>query len=172
MFDWLKNHPCFVLFICTAIFIMFLIVSDFRTSYKFENAIECYWSLYQKAPTLEAKAIYIDKLVLALQNSKHHDYDAIWFKTLDNSWDKNMELMLLLQKRLHEIQTMDVRSFEYQQAMMQINEMNSSKMFGVLQGCWFYEHYFFMWNWIAVVEVLGIFLCLFFLLLRSFSNHV
>ncbi len=117
------------------------------------NEISNYWSLADKASTIDTKSQYIDKFVESLNNSGlKGKYDAIYLKNPDNSFDSNFEMLKTLQTRLHEIKTMNVSSFEYQQAISQITaqEQGEAKnMIDVFEGTWYLENHTWIWSWIG-----------------------
>ncbi len=117
-----------------------------------------YWSLADKASTIEAKSMYMDKFVGALDNAGlQGSYNAIWLQNPDNSFDKNFEMLQTLQIRLHEIKNMNVSSFEYQQAMAQITAQEqgeAQEMLSVFEGVWYLNNHMRLWNWIWVISVL------------------
>ena len=135
-----------------------LIVDAVFADYSYSNSIESYWELGVKASTLEKKADYLDKFVGALDSGGLADSSALWLKTPDNSTEQNFVALRSLQKRMHEIQAMDVRSFEYQQAISQITAQEqgeATNMLGVFREAWYMSHHFFLWDWMALVSVIG-----------------
>jgi hypothetical protein len=120
---------------------------------QYKNEIYNYWSLADKASTIDAKSQYINKFVEALDNSGlKGKYNAVYLKNPDNSFDKNLEMLKTLQTRLYEIKTMNVSSFEYQQAISQITaqEQGEAKnMLDVFEGVWYLENHTWIWDWIA-----------------------
>ncbi len=120
---------------------------------QYKNEIYNYWSLADKASTIDVKSQYIDKFVEALDNSGlKGKYNAIYLKNPDNSFDKNLEMLKTLQTRLYEIKTMNVSSFEYQQAISQITaqEQGEAKnMLDVFEGTWYLENHTWLWDWIG-----------------------
>ena len=80
----------------------------------------------------------------------------LFFKTPDNSFDKNLEALQSLKTRLDEIQKMNVTSFEYQTAIQQITAQEQGEaqdMLEVFSGIWWKNNYLFLWEWVAVLEV-------------------
>lgn len=126
----------------------------------YSNQHANYWDLADKSSSIEDKYIYIDKMVESLESSNlqgHHN--ALLYKNPSNNFDNNLKALTSLRDRLNEIKCMNVSSFEYQTAMSQITAQEQGEaeaMLAVIQGCWFKEHHFFLWNWIAVVIVIGI----------------
>ena len=131
-------------------------------NYHYERDYESYWNLAEKASTIQQKAVYIDKFVSGFKDKGFEgDYNAVFFKTPDNSFDKNLEALQSLKTRLDEIQKMNVASFEYQTAIQQITAQEQGEaqsMLDVFSGIWWKNNYIFLWDWIAVVEV---FFCIF-----------
>jgi hypothetical protein len=87
----------------------------------------------------------------------HGRYNAIFLKTPDNSFDENLIAIKTLQSRLKEISLMDVKSFEYQTAIQQITAQEQGEAQPMLQTfkqTWYLVHYPYLWNWIAVVQII------------------
>jgi hypothetical protein len=140
---------------------IWLVVMIFFTTignYHYERDYESYWNLSVKASTIQQKAMYIDKFVAGFKGKGFEgDYNAVFFKTPDNSFDKNLEALQSLKTRLDEIQKMNVASFEYQTAIQQITAQEQGEaeaMLEVFSGIWWKKNYIFLWEWIASVEVL------------------
>lgn len=77
-------------------------------------------------------------------------------KTPNESVPQNMVTLKSLQARMHEIENMDVSSFQYQQAMAQITGQEQGEahaMLGVFREAWYLRHHFFLWSWMAFVMV-------------------
>jgi hypothetical protein len=127
-------------------------------SYQYENQFESYWSLADKASTIPQKSQYIDRFISALEAGGFAGkFNAVMLQTPDNSFDKNLEAIKSLQLRLHEIEKMDVTSFQYQAAIQQITaqEQGEAKaMLHVFSGIWWKENHFFLWNWVGVLQVI------------------
>jgi len=125
--------------------------------YRFENEISSYWDLADKASTIKQKSIYVDKFVFSLENyGMSGKYNAIFFKTPNNSFDYNIVALKTLQQRLHEIQKMDITSFQYQTAIQQITQQEQGEayqMIKVFKGIWWKENYPLLWNWICGIQV-------------------
>ena len=126
--------------------------------YKYNNEIESYWRLADKSSTISKKIEGIDKYIAALENpilqGKHN---AIFLTTPDNSFDANFEALKSLQQRLHDIEKMDVKSFEYQTAMQQLTgqEMGEANdMINTFKSIWWKEHHIMLWNWIGTTGIL------------------
>jgi hypothetical protein len=127
-------------------------------SYQYEKNIQSYWNLADKASTIPQKSEYINKFVVALEESRFEGkYNAIFLETPDNSFDLNLEALKTLQQRLKEIETMDVTSFEYQTAMQQITGQEQGEAYNMLKifkGIWWKENHFLLWNWICAVNII------------------
>lgn len=133
-----------------------LIIGNVRSGYEYEREIHSYWSLADKSSTISAKAAYLDKFVVVLeQQGLSGQYNAILFPTPDNSFDLNLQALKTLQGRLHEIQQMNVTSFEYQTAIQQITaqEQGEAKvMLDVFEGAWYKQRHFLLWDWIQMTQ--------------------
>jgi hypothetical protein len=118
--------------------------------YNFSKDIGSYWSLAEKASTISQKSEYMDKFVVALENSGlKGQNDTLLFPTIDNSFDSNLDALKSLQKRLDDIKTMDISSFQYQTAIEQITKQEQGeahKMLDILEGCWWKVHQGNLWN--------------------------
>jgi hypothetical protein len=160
-----KEVGIFLTFFSTVVLIVY-IISSVIADYQYSNRVESYWSLADKSSTIVKKAYYIDQFVDALekQNLKG-EYDAIWLQTADNSFDMNLEALKTLQVRLHEIEKMDITSFQYQTAIQQITSQEQGEalnMLNVFEGVWFKEYHFLLWNWVCSYIVISLIVLLFF----------
>jgi hypothetical protein len=148
------------------------------SNYKYEKTISSYWNLADKASTIDQKIIYMDKFVKALESAGlTGKYNAVWLETSDNSFDKNLEAVKSLQSRLHEIKSLDPKTFEYNTAINQITAQEqgeAKEMLSVFEGVWNKENYTLIWNWIGacqiiffiVLLIIGIVYC------RDWSNFI
>jgi len=127
--------------------------------YQYSKQFGSYWNLAEKASTIVQKTEYIDKFIQALEESNlKGKYNVLFLDTPDNSFDKNLEALKSLQKRLHEIQTMDITSFQYQTAIQQITSQEQGEakaMLDVFYEIWWKENHILLWNWIGCVNVIG-----------------
>jgi len=122
------------------------------TSYEYENQIGYAWNLADKSSTISEKSKYITEFVNNLQSNRGNfsDYNAVFLKTPDNSFDRNLTALKTLQTRLKEIQGMNPNSFEYQVAIQQITSQEQGEavaMLGIFHGCYFKENCWYCWNW-------------------------
>lgn len=136
-----------------------LIMSD----YQFEKQYLYAWNLADKSSTIDAKSKYIAQFVEKLETNKidFSEYNAVWLKTPDNSFEMNLSALKTLNSRLNEIQKMDVKSFEYQTAIQQITAQEQGEahnLIRVIRGCWNKENYAVVWGWY------GFLWCIFFLI--------
>lgn len=126
--------------------------------YRYEKNFECYWHLAEKASTIAKKTEGIDKFIKALESSNMRGkYNAVFLETPDNSFEMNLDALKSLQLRLHEIEKMDVASFQYQTAIQQITAQEQGealKMLRVFSGVWWKENYITMWQWVLVLNIL------------------
>lgn len=154
----MKKTIAIIITMISIIWLVTTIVSAVIANYKYDRTISSYWKLSDKASTVTQKSLQVDKYVIALENSHlRGQYDAIIFKTPDNSFDENFTALLTLQSRLHQIDTMDVNSFQYNTAIQQITEQEQGEacaMLSVFKGCWYKTHYLFLWDWIATTQVI------------------
>ena len=126
--------------------------------YNYSRDIGSYWNLADKASTIPQKSKQIDIFVTRLQESNlAGGYNAIILQTPDNSFDQNFIALQSFQGRLHEIQGMDIKSFEYQTAIQQITAQEQGEAKSMLDeffGVYIKTHYFLLWNWVCYVQVI------------------
>lgn len=155
--NW-KKFGIFLTFFATLL-LCIDIYMGVRANYHYEKQYDSYWSLAEKASTIQKKIEGIDMFVAALENSNFKGkYNAISLTTPDNSFDYNYEALKSLQKRLHDISGMDETSFSYQTAIQQITQQEqgeASRMLSVFQGIYYKENYLLLWNWVAWVQIAG-----------------
>lgn len=146
--------------------------SVIRANYKYSKKFDSYWSLAEKASSIEKKIEGIDKFVDALAKSGFEgQYDAMYLETPDNSFDENFAALKSLQTRLHEIQNMDVKSFEYQTALQQITQQEQAEakeMLSVFSGIWYKNNYLYLWGWIGLLN--GIFVIIGFFIVFAWKS--
>lgn len=135
-----------------------LIAADIIRDYNYDKNFMSYWNLAEKASTIDQKSRYMDMFVNALEQSHcFGEYNAVVFKTPDNSFNDNLIALKSLQKRLHEIKVMDVTSFQYQTAIQQITAQEQGEaadMITVFKGVYTKTHYPFLWSWWGVFPVI------------------
>jgi hypothetical protein len=124
-----------------------------HAEYHYSKNVGSYWSLAEKASTIKQKSEYMDKFVDALSKENFAANNAIILATPDNETASNNRAVKSLQDRLHEIQGMNPKSFEYQAAIQQITAQEQGEAHGVLselEGAWLLANgYFFCWDWIG-----------------------
>jgi hypothetical protein len=129
-------------------------------NYEYENKIASYWSLADRASTLQAKSQYIDLFVMALADQHlEGSHDALIFSTPQNGFDQNFAALKTLQERMHQIETMDERSLEYQQAILQITAQEqgeAANLLDVFEECYYKHNHFMLWGWMPVVISIGL----------------
>ena len=136
-----------------------VIVILIQAEYSFNTNFKSYWELSDRSSTLSAKEQYINQFVDALQKNrdKFEDYDAVFLKTPQNSFDNNLKAVITLRDRLKDIQQMNETSFEYQTAIQQITAQEQGEadaMMSDIQGCYFLKSYPFIWDWFMIIELL------------------
>jgi predicted negative regulator of RcsB-dependent stress response len=141
------------------IFALFMTIGyAIKANYQYEKQIKSHWELSDKASTISQKSAEVDIFVAQLEQSNlQGTYDAIVFPTPDNSFDNNFIALKSLQSRLHQIDTMDANSFQYNTAIQQITEQEQGgacAMLNIFKGCWYKEHYILLWDWIAKLQVI------------------
>lgn len=120
-----------------------------------------YWTLADRASTLEAKRVNIDKFVNAIDGlGLKGTHNTIFFEQELNSFDANFTALKTLQVRLREMQGMDQNSMAYQQAIQQITAQeqgDAEEMIANIYGSWMRQEHGFLfgavvgWIWVAVV---------------------
>jgi hypothetical protein len=127
-----------------------------KANYEYEKKIESYWALADKASSIPKKLEGIDKFVIALDNAgMKGEYNALILSTPNNSFDANFDALKSLQTRMHEIEHMDVNSFQYQTALSQITEQEQGQahaMLSVFKGTYWKAHYILLWDWIGTIN--------------------
>jgi uncharacterized protein YqgV (UPF0045/DUF77 family) len=143
-----------------------MIITNIKGNYEYEKQYLSLWNLADKASTIPQKSDYINKFVQSLERSGlNGEYNAVFLKTLDNSFDKNLEAIKSLQKRLVEIQGMDVTSFAYQTAIQQITQQEQGEahnMLSVFKGVWWKSNHPFLWDWIGTINIILLLVMFFF----------
>jgi len=143
--------------ITTGILIALNVIFGVKSDYEYNRDIGSYWSLSDKASTVEKKSEYLDLYVKALEKSDLlGSHNAIILKTPDNLFDNNLIALRSLQQRMHDIVKMDVVSFEYQTAMQQITgqeQGEADEMVSLFRSVWYKNNYFLLWNWIAYIQI-------------------
>ena len=143
--------------ITTGILIALNVIFGVKSDYEYNRDIGSYWSLSDKASTVEKKSEYLDLYVKALEKSDLlGSHNAIILKTPDNLFDNNLIALRSLQQRMHDIVKMDVGSFEYQTAMQQITgqeQGEADEMVSLFRSVWYKNNYFLLWNWIAYIQI-------------------
>jgi hypothetical protein len=141
-----------------AIFFTFLLfyrgVREVLNNYEYSRTIESYWELGVKASTLEKKSEYLDQFVAGLNAAHLSGNNAVFLKTPDNSYEQNFAALTSLQKRMHEIEEMDPKSFEYQVAIGQITAQEqgeAGKMLAQFEGIWYLNRHPTYWNWFDAI---------------------
>lgn len=147
-----------IIFVCV-LALIFLIIQELRATYRWERDIGSYWTLADKQSTIAAKAVYIEKFVVAIEKEKITGYNAVIFKTPDNDVSKNVEALKTLRDRLNEIKNLNPESFAYQTAIQQITAQEQGEAQGMIsqiQGCWLLHNgYWYVWNWIGGILICG-----------------
>lgn len=155
----MKINKTTIIGILLVVSLIFGITQMILSSYNYDNQIESYWKLSDKASTIKQKAVYVDKFIMALEQSGlEGTNDAIILTTPNNSFDRNLEQLKTLQSRLHSIDTMDIQSFAYQTAIQQITDQEQGEaqsMLSVFKGSWYLVHYWYLWNWLSFVVWIG-----------------
>ena len=148
--------------IAVAVFVSLLwvgyLAADIHAGYVFDNTVDSYWSLSEKASTLDQKSAYLDQYVAAL-DAAHLSGNGAWImQTPDTDYGQNYTALKSLQKRMQEIKGMDVTSFAYQQAISQITaqEQGEAKnLLSVIKDVWFKTNHPIFWGPYEFFATLG-----------------
>jgi len=153
-----------VLFIVSSLLLVAWGTDMIIARYNYNKQCKSYWNLATKASSIPQKSIYIDKFVSSLESyDLYGQYNAIILKTPDNSFDENLKALHSLQTRLHEIQKMDVSSFEYQTAIQQITAQEQDEandMISTFWDIWLKDHNILLWDWFAAIFLMIIPACI------------
>jgi hypothetical protein len=125
-------------------------VREVLNKYEYSRTIKSYWELSIKASTLEKKSEYLDQFVEGLKGANLSGNNAVFLKTPDNSYEQNFAALTSLQRRMHEINEMNPKSFEYQLAIGQITAQEqgeAGKMLDQLEGVWYLNRHPTYWKW-------------------------
>ncbi len=121
----------------------------------YTNQVGNFWTLADRASTIEQKSDYMDQYYTALQNAGLQGMSsALLFKNSENGFDTNLAALKSLTDRLHAIKTMDENSYQYQAAIQQITAQEqgqASDMLGVFSSCWWEKNHYFFWNGIMMM---------------------
>jgi hypothetical protein len=150
-----------VLILISVIISGFYIFDCVKANYEWNNQYLSYWTLSDKASSIQQKSAYLDQFVSALQASGlQGTQDSIFFPTPDNSFNQNFVALQSLQSRLHDVQTMDPNSFQYNTAIEQITAQEQDGGSAMIQNFsddWYKVHHYFLWNgWAVLGIVVGI----------------
>lgn len=152
-------RPSRLIFALSFVFAALWIYYEVHADYEYTNTIGSYWSLSEKASTLQQKSAYLDQYVGALE-AQHLEgtHDAVFLQTPDNSFDQNMVALKSLQGRMHQIQGMDEQSFAYQTAIQQITAQEQGEaghLTDTFEGCWYLRNASALWGWHDILIWIG-----------------
>lgn len=136
-----------------AIFLIYNLVAE---NYYFEKDFKSSWELSDRSSTLQAKEQYMTQFIEELNNKSNQftEYDAVFLKTPQNSFDNNLKAVTTLRDRLVDIKGMNESSFEYQTAIQQITAQEQGQadaLIGTLRGCYDLKSYPITWAWLCVI---------------------
>jgi len=140
--------------------LILLSVFSVRASYQYDNQIGSYWSLSQKASTLQGRAQYFNEYVSAIESANLSGNDAIFLKTPDNSYEQNLAALKTAQQRFQDVQSIDPTSFQYSQTMQQIEGAGAQSL-DVFRDLWYLKYYPLLWSWIWTTELITAVLLIF-----------
>ena len=154
---------CIPYFIIAIVIALVLTFGNISANTRYNNEIGSYWSLADKASTMQEKSVKIDAWIKALEGANLSGTNAaVLFPTQDTSFDKNLAAAKTLQHRLKEMDKMDPNSLAYQQAMAQVTgqeQGQANDMLAVFHDCWMKTNAFWFWSsimWIPILLAIGI----------------
>jgi hypothetical protein len=112
--------------------------------------VDAYWSLSDKASTLDQKSAYLDQYVSGIEGQTFAPNNATIFPTANTAFAQNLIALKSLQGRMHQIKGMDESSFAYQTAIQQITAQEQGEaqaLTSTLEGCWMLQHHPMLWGW-------------------------
>lgn len=116
------------------------------TGYKWNEQVEDYFQLSDKASSIEKKTEYLNKYVSVLKERGLDSGESVLFFTKPTTDLKNQfEILTSLQNRMIELKKLQPNSLEYQQALKQITDSE----YPYVDTCVFADGYYlkkgFMW---------------------------
>ena len=140
---------------------IWMIIGAVIAGYQYENDYYYAWSLADKSSDLQSKSKYITEfrtnLEIGYMRGDFASYDVLFLKTNDNSFERNLEALKSLEKRIIEIQLMDVKSFEYNTAIQQITSQEQGEaqpMLKNFKNCYLFASYPYLWRIFLVLSIL------------------
>lgn len=157
----------------------FQIKSRVASNYRQEKGYFQYWELAGKSATVADKQQYIEQFAKALQrgyvSGLFASHDAIWLRTPNNSFERNLEALRAFSARLGQINKMNPSSLEYSAAMLQITAQEdhggTKARQEVFHGCYNLANYPMIWNWIGMGLLLSSCFVIFFGFFLSISYY-
>lgn len=129
------------------------------------NEFVGYWQIASRSSTIEKKSEYLDKYIAAIEKLKLNEgYSAIIFRKYNNYMPNNYDAIKSLQKRLHEVKGLDVKSFAYQTAIQQITGQEwdeADELVGEFEYKYYNEHSLYVrgaYDWISLFGFIYMFL--------------
>lgn len=151
----MKSAKWLLTIICTLLVGLVLGLNTFA-KYKLEKDYFQEWHLSDKSSTISAKSEHIDNFVSSLeQGYAKGDFaknDAIFLKTPNNDFEKNLVALKTLSQRLDELQDMDPNSFQYNTAIQQITQQEQGEaqaMVNTFANCYYLANFPILWGWIG-----------------------
>ena len=144
-------------------------INQYKADIQWNEAAGKYWTLADRASTLEAKRTNINLFVSAIDKlNLKGTHNTIFFEQELNGFDANFTALKTLQTRLAEMNGMDQNSMAYQQAIQQITAQeqgDAEEMIGNIYGCWMKDQHMLLfgcvvgWLWLAVIIVIIVGVC-------------
>lgn len=134
-----------------------------KAYFEYQKTINAEWELADRSSTIAAKREHIDKFIANVEKcGLEGTYDALLFPNETNGFDANLIALKTLQARLHEIEGMDIRSFEYQTAIQQITAQEQGEaqsMLQTIEGTWWKKFYLPVYGLVGMTITVGLFTC-------------
>lgn len=120
---------------------------------EYDNKIGYEWYMFDESSTIKEKSLHLDKYIHRLENEKMASNSAYFQARNSTSFKYNIQILKTLGNRLNEIQNMDPNSFEYQTAISQITEQESTiSSPDVMYDLWLKQnHYSYYHEWLFYV---------------------
>jgi|WetSurMetagenome_2_1015567.scaffolds.fasta_scaffold264162_2 hypothetical protein len=149
-----KKQIEWAVFFLGVILFALLIVQAVVANYNYEKKYLSYWELSDRSSTIIAKEQYITQFVDAINQDRGSfaDYNAVFLKTPQNSFDNNLKAVTTLRDRLKDIENMNESDFAYQTAIQQITSQEQGEagnLLKVIGGTYYLGSYPLQWSWIG-----------------------
>ena len=154
------------LIIVSVVLVMWLITNAIIANYRYDRDVESYYTLSVQASTAEKKLEYINIFEnKIIENNLITGYGAIIFKKPKNDAFHQYEILKTIKERLISINSVNISSFEYQQAMYEMSRIelavSSAETYDHINIYIFEQRYYLLNN---IFAHMSIFMFIFFIL--------